>query len=225
MCSSIALISITNIACMKSVPGSKSYVASLLNFYIWHCLHENSSSQWVKCCFYAWFPVLTLPAWNPIQRVSHIQLYCLLFTANTVYMKFHPACESCAALLLDFYCWIFLHKILSREWVMGIFAWLLFLTMLAYNLMQEVSHMQLLCLISMPNNACIKSHLGCESYTASLLFFHCWHCLHKIPSSLWVMCSSFAWFLLLTMPVWILSRLWVMCSPFVWFLWLTTVSA
>jgi len=42
--------------------------------------------------------------------------------------------------------------------------------------------MQLLCLIPIANIACMKFHPGCEWCAASLLDFHCWHCLHEILS-------------------------------------------
>jgi len=134
------------------------------------------------CSCFAWFPLLTLPAWSPIQGVSHVQLLCFISTADIPCMNSHPVCESCAAALLDFYCWHSLHELPSSEWVM--------------------SYVQLLCLISIADIPCINSHPGSESCAAALLDFHCWYSLYELPSRMWVMCSCSAWFPLLTFPAW-----------------------
>ena len=229
----LCLISIADIACMKFHPGCESCAAPLLHFYCWHCLHEIPSRLWVMCSAFAWFPLLTLFVWNPIQTVSHVQHLCLISIADIACMKFiqavscvqhlclisitdiaciksHQGCEWCAAPLLDFHCWHCLHEILSREWVVcSSFAWFPLLTLPAWNLIQIVSPVQLLCLISIADIACMKFNPGCEFCAAPLLDFHCWHCLYAIPSSMWAVCSSSLWFLLLILQHEIPSSMWV----------------
>jgi len=173
------LILIANIACMKSHPDGELCAPSLLVFDCWHCLHEITSRWWVVCFFSAFFWLLTLPAWNPIQNVSwcapssldfdclheiSFRLWVMCFFFAWFWLLTLPACNPiqyvswCAPSLLDFYC---LHEIPSRMWV-GV-------------------HLLRLILI-----ACMKSHLGCELCASFLLNFDCWHCLHAIPSSMWV---------------------------------------
>jgi len=111
----ICLISIADIPCMNSHPGSESCVAALLDFHCWHFLHELPSRLWVMCSSSALFPLLTFPAWTPIQVVSDVQLLCLISIADITCMNSHPASESCAAALLDFHCWHYLHELPSSE--------------------------------------------------------------------------------------------------------------
>ena len=225
-------------------------------FHCWHCLHKIPSREWVICSSSAWFLLLTLTVWTSIQKVSHVQLLCLIYIANIVCttsiqivsymqpiyliyiddimcMNFHPASsewcaaplldlhcwhclhelqsslwEPCAALLCDFHCWYCLHELLCRKWaICSSFAWFLLLILLAWTPIQKVSHVQLLCLMSI-------AHIACS------------HCLHGLLSSLWVavqllclmsiahiacmgshpasewLCSSSVWCLLLTLPAW-----------------------
>ena len=65
-----------------------------------------------------------------------------------------------------------------------------------------MSHLHLLCFISIPDIACINSYPGCESPAPPLLDFHSWHCLYELLSRMWVICTSSAWFPFLTLPVW-----------------------
>jgi len=199
----LSLISIADISCMNSHPGCESCAAAQLGFHCWHFLHELSSSKLVMCSCSAWFPLLTFLAWTPIQQVSHVQLLCLISIADIPCMNSHLACESCAAALLDFHCWYSLHELPSSLWVMcSCSAWFPLLTFPAWTPIQCVSHVQLLCLISIADIPCMNSHLVCESCAAALLDFHCWHSLHELPSSEWVMCSCSAWFSLLTFTAW-----------------------
>ena len=192
---------------MNLYPGSESCAVPLLDFYCWHCLHELSSSLWVMCSSSAWFLLLTLPAWTFIQTVSHVQLLCLISIADIACMNSYPGCESCAAPLLDFHCWPCLHELIPRMWVMwSSLVWFPLLTLFAWTLIQYVSHVQLLSLISTADIVCMNSHPGCESWAAPQLDFHCWHCLHELSSRVWVMGSSSAWFLLLILPVWTLIQ-------------------
>jgi len=167
----LCLISIADNSYMKSHSGSELCASSLLNFHCWQCLHEIPSSMWVVCSSSAWFWLLTMPAWNPIQRVSCVCLLCSISIADNACMKSHPACESCAPPLLNFYCWQCLHEILSREWVVcASSAWFLLLTMPAWNPIQAVSCVHLLCLISITDNVCMKSHSACELCASSTQF-------------------------------------------------------
>ena len=199
----LCLISIADMACMKSHPGSECCAAALLGFHCWYGLHEIPSSMWVLCSFSAWFPLLTWPAWNPIQHVSAVLRLCLISIADMACMKSHPACECCAAALLGFHCWYGLHEISSRKWVVcHCSAWFPLLIWPAWNPIQQVSAVPLLCLISIADMACMKSHPASECCAAALLDIHCWHGLHEIPSSEWVLCRCSAWFPLLTLPAW-----------------------
>ena len=195
------------------------YAFSLLDLDHWHCLHKILFRQWVICSIFAWFWLLTLLVWNLIQTVSPVQLLCLISIADIAYMESHPVCESYAAPLLDFDYWHCLHGIPSSLWVLcSSFAWFQLLTLPAWNPIQSVSPVQLLFLISIADIACMKSHPGCESCAVPFLDFHCWHCLYKIPSRVWVLCS----FSLLSFHCWhclyeILSRVWVLCSSSAWF--------
>ena len=91
----------------------------------------------------------------------------------------------------------------SRKWVMcSSCAWFPMLTFPGWTPIQDVSHVQLLCLISIADIPWMNSHPASESCAAPVLGFHCWHSLDELPSSLWVMCSSCAWFPLLTFPAW-----------------------
>jgi len=111
----ICLLSIADITCMNSHPGSESCATHLFDFHCWHSLHELPSRKWVMCSCSAWFPLLTFPAWTPIQVVSDVQLLCLISIADITCMNSHPASESCAAALLDFHCWHYLHELPSSE--------------------------------------------------------------------------------------------------------------
>ena len=196
-------ISIADNACMNSHLACQSCAALLLDFSHWYCLHELSPRKWVMCSSSAWFPLLILSAWTCIQAVSHVQFLCLISIADIACMNSHPACESCAAPLLDFHCWHCLHELSSRLWVMcSSSAWFPLLTLPAWTLIKTVSHVQLLYLISIADLACMNSHQDSESCAAPLLDFHCWPCLHGLSSRLWVMCSSSAWFPFLTLPAW-----------------------
>ena len=193
------LISIADIACMNSYPGSESPASPLLDFHFWHCLHELLSSLW-GICTSAWFPLLILPAWTPIQAVSHLHLLCLISIPDIACMNSYPGSESSASPLLDFHSWHCLHELLSSLWVICISAWFPLLTLLAWTSIQEVSHLHLLCLISIADIAYMNSYPGSESSAPPLLDFHSWHCLHELLSSLWVICTSSAWFPFLTLP-------------------------
>ena len=133
--------------------------------------------MWVICTSSAWFPFLTLPAWTPIQDVSHLHLLCLISIPDIACMNFYPGSESSAPSLLDFHFWHCLHELLSREWVICTFAWFPFLTLPVWTPIQQVSHLHL-CLISIPDVACMNFYPVCES------------------------CGSLPWFLLLILPVW-----------------------
>ena len=168
-----------------------------------------------------------LPAWNPIQFVSCVHLLCLILIADVACMKSHPECELCAFPLLYFHCWHCMHEIPSSLWVVCISSagnfdywccpheipfrlwvvcissalfWLL--TLPAWNPIQAVSRVHLLCFILIADVVCMKSHLVCELCEPPLLYFDGWHCLHEIPSSLWVVCITSAWFSLLILPAW-----------------------
>jgi len=161
----LCLISNGNIACIKCHPESESCATPLLDFHCWHCLiifyagcesctvslldlqcwhclHEIPCRLWVLCSSFAWFPLLILFAWNPMQAVSPVQLVFLISIANIAYIKSHPESESCAA-LLDFHCQHCLHEISSRLWVVCSFsAWFWFLTYyLMYCLVCNYSNM------------------------------------------------------------------------------------
>ena len=125
----------------------------------------------------AGFTILTLIVWNLIQTVSCVQLFCLI----------------------SFYCWHCLYLILSSEWVVcSLSAWFLFLTLPAWNFIQLVSSVQILCLISISDISYMESHTVSQLWTAPLLNFHCWHCLHEILFRKWFIYSLSVWFTLLT---------------------------
>jgi len=218
------LILIADIACMKSHPECELCAPAVLDFDCWHCLHETPSRVWVVCTCPAWFWLLTLPAWNPIQGVSCVHLFCLTLIADIACMKSHLGSELCAPALLDFDCWHCLHEIPSRVWVVCTCpAWFWLLTLPAWNPIQRVSCVHLLCLILIADIACMKSHPESELCAPALLDFDCWHCLYEIPFREWVvfllglilivnivcikshsackLCVS-ASFCLLTLPVW-----------------------
>ena len=236
----MCLISIADIVCITSHPGSESCTAPVLDVHCWHCLNELPSSEWVMCSFCAWFPI-----------------------ADIALMNSHPGSEPCAAPVLDFYYWHCLHKISSSLWVMCNFCALFpLLTLPVWTLIQFVSHVQLLCFISIVDIACMNSHPVCESCASScalfplltlpawtliqfvshvqlmclistaditcmnyhpaselcaahMLDFHCWHCLHKLSSREWVMSASVldfcCWHYLHELP----SRQWDMCSIYI----------
>jgi len=197
------------------------------------------------------FFLLTLPAWNPFQGVSHMHLFYLISNADIACMKFYPGSELCVTLLrlisiadigcmkshlgsesymalVDFHCWHCLHKILSREWVMCSSSGLW--------------------LMSMADIPCMNFYPGSELCVAPLLDIHCWHCLHEILSRLWVhvwlffliSIADIIWMksypecelcaaLLVDFYCWhylheIPSREWVMCSSSAWLLLLLTLS-
>jgi len=161
--------------CWQCHPGSELCAPPLLNFHCWQCLHEIPSSSWVMCAFSAWFPSLTMSAWNPIQLVSRVCPLCLISIADNACMKSHPVCELCVPPLLDFHCWQCLYEISSSMWVMCTSsAWFPLLTMSLWNPIQNVSCVCLLCLISIADNACMKSHPECELWVPPLLDFHYW---------------------------------------------------
>ena len=194
----LCLIFISEIACIKSHPDCESCVAPLLDFYYWHYLYDLLSRLWVICSSLALFPFLTLFAWTSIQRVGCVQLLCLIFIADIVWMKSHPESELyaapsldfhywhyikphpesmlCEAPLLDFHCWYFLGDILSREWVICSFsARFLLLTLPAYTPIQEVSCVQLCaasCFMSIADILCINSYPESELCAAPLLDFY-----------------------------------------------------
>ena len=199
-----------------------------------------ASREWVMSSSCAWFPMLTFPGWTPIQDVSHIQLLCLISIADIPWMNSHPGCESYAAPVLDFHCWHSLDELPSRMWVMcSSCAWFLLLTFPAWTPIQDVSHVQLLCLVSFADIPWMNSHPSLWVMCSSCACFHCWHFLHELPSSLWVMCSSFAWFPLLTFLAWtpiqVVSHVQLLCliliadipcmkfHPECAFLWLSTL--
>jgi len=110
-------------------------------------------------------------------------------------------------------CWHCLHQIPSREWVVSAScARFRLLTLPASNPIQGVSREHLLCSISIADIACIKSHPDSESRAPPVLDFDCWHCLHQIPSSWWVVSASCVdfdcWHCLHQIP----SRKWVVCT-------------
>jgi len=110
-------ISITDIVCMKSHPGSELRAPPLLDFDHWHYLHEIPSREWVLCTSSTRFRLLTLPAWNSIQSVSHVHPLCSISITDIACMKSHPGSELCAPPLLDFNHWHCLHEIPFRMWV------------------------------------------------------------------------------------------------------------
>ena len=183
-------ILITDIACMKSHPVCESCTPPLLDSDHWHCLHEIPSRKWVLCapllldsdhrhCLHgipsrewvvcahsARFRSLTLPAWYPIQSVSHVRLLCSISITDIACMKFP-----------------------SRQWVVCTSsARFKSLTLPAWNTIQPVSHVRLLCSILITDTACMKSHPGSESCAPPLLGLNHWHCLYEIPFRMWV-CS------------------------------------
>ena len=134
--------------------------------------------------------------------MSHVQLLFLISIADIACMNSYPASESCAAPLLNFYCWHCLHELLSSKQVMcSSSAWSPLMTLLAWTSIQGVSLVQLLCLIFIADIACKNSYPGCESCIAPLLNFHCQHCLYEFLSRKWVSVPllnlSSAWFWLL----------------------------
>ena len=148
-----------------------------------------------------WFPLLTLSAWNLYPECESCA--ALLLGSIVDIANLYPGSESCVAPLLDSYCWHCLHEIPPRKQVLcSSFAWFLLLTLPAWNPIQKASCVQLLCLISTADISCMILYPESESYAAPLLDLHCWHCLHEIPSRLWVLCSFFAWFPLLTLLAW-----------------------
>ena len=190
---------------MNSYPGSESSAPPLVDFHSWHCLHELLSSLWVICTSSGWFLFLTLPAWTPIQFVSHLHLLWLISIADIAWMNSYPVCESSAPPLADFHCWHCLDELLSSEWVICTSSgWFPFLTLPAWTPIQLVSHhLHLLWLISISDIACMNSYPGSESLSAPpLVDFHFWHCLYELLSSLWVICTSSGWFPFLTLPTW-----------------------
>ena len=227
------VISIADIACMNSYAESEPYAALLLDFYCSYCLHELLSRKWVMCSFSAWCPLLTLPAhiacmgfYPACEWLCSSSAWCLLLTLPA-WGPIQPV-SGCAAPLFDVYCSHCLHGVPSRSWVA----------------------VQLLCLISIAHIACMGSHPDREllcSFSAwyllltlpawgpiqqvsccaaPLLDIYCSHCLHRVPSRMWVavqllclisiahiacmgshpahelLCSSSAWYLLLTLPAW-----------------------
>ena len=194
-------ISIPNITCMNSYPGSESSAPPLLDFHSWHCLHKLLSRQWVICTSSALFPFLTLPAWTSIQRVSHLHLLCYISIPDITCMNFYPVGELSAPPLLYFHCWYCLHELLSSGWVIcTCFALFPFLIMPAWTSIQAVSHLHLLCFISISDIACMNFYPASKLSAPPVLYFHSWHCLHKLLSSQWVICTSFALFPFLTLP-------------------------
>jgi len=197
----LCLISIADIACIKSHPAGELWVPPVLDFDCWHCLHQIPPSGWAMSASCALFWLLTLPASNPIQTVSRECLLCLMLIADIACIKSHPESESWAPPVLDFDCWHCLHQIPSSWWVVSAScAWFQLLTLPASNPIQFVSCEHLLCLISIADIACIKSHPVGELWAPPVLDFNCWHCLHQIPSRGWVVSASCAWFQLLTLP-------------------------
>lgn len=197
------LISVADIVCIHSYLESESCRAPLLDFYCWYCLYEILPRLWVVCSFFSLFLLLIFPASNTIQRVSYVQLLCLISIVDILCLKLYPESQLCIALLLDFYYWHCLleihaesglclashlyfhywhclHEMPSREWVISSSAWFPWLTF---------------------HQTSIKPHTDSALCAATLLDFHFWNCLYKIPFRLWVLCSS-AWFLLLTLLVW-----------------------
>jgi len=220
----LCLISIANIACMESYPASESYNIFLLNFLHWQFLHEIWSREWVACSFFAWFSCLMMPAWHLIQRVSFVQLLCLISMPDNACIKSHLVCELCAFPLLYFHGWQCMNEIPSSLWVRcSSFAWFLWLTMYACKFIQNVSHVQLLCLIAIADNTFMKSHTDCESCAAILLYFHCWQFLHEILSREWAICSFFGWFPLLTNSVWNPLQA-VSHVQFLWLIFMTDIA-
>ena len=175
----LCLISIIDIACIKCHPVCESCATSVLYFHCWHCLHELSFSLWVMCSSCALFPLLILPAWTLIQFVSHVQLMCLISTADITCMNYHPLSELCAAHMLDFHCWHCLHKLSSREWVMSASV----LNFCCWHYLHELPSRQW--------DMCCSCAAGC------VLFFHCWYCIHELLSRKWVIGSLWASFPLL----------------------------
>jgi len=175
----LCLILIADVACMKFHPGCELCAPPLLYFDCWYCLHEIPSRVWVVC------------------------LLCLIVITDIAYMKYHPGCvlfapllyfdcwhclheipgcELCAPPLLYFDCWHCLHEISSRVWVVctsSALCWLLML--LAWNPIQFVSCVHILCFILIADFAYMKSHPDCELCASPLLYFDCWHCLHWNP--------------------------------------------
>ena len=185
----LCLIFIVNIAWIKSHLESELYAALLFDFHCWQCLLETLSRKWVVFSFFALFPLLTLPAWNLVQRVSYVQLLCLISMANIASNPIQTVCYMQAA-LLDIYFWKFLYKILSRLWVLcSSFAWFLLLTLLIWPPIQVVSHVQLLCFIFIPDITHLNFYPESGFYAAFFLDFHYWHCLDEIPSREWAICS------------------------------------
>ena len=172
----IELIFSAEIACMNSHPVREWCAPPLLDFDHWHCLHEIPSRPWVVCASSARFRLLTLPAWNPIQRVSGVCLLCSILITDIACIKSHPGCEWCAPPLLDFDHWHCLHEIPSSMWVVcASSARFWSLTLPAWNPIQSVSGVRLLCSIAISDIACIKSHPGSEWCAPPLLDFDLWH--------------------------------------------------
>ena len=213
----LCLITIADLAwpCLHKIPSSLWVVctSSLLDFNHWPCLHKIWSRLWVVCTSSGSFQLLTLPTWNLIQGVSSVHLLCLLSINDFAFMKSYPVCELCAPLLLDVNHWHCLHEIPSREWVMCTSSawfqvltlpswipsrewvvctspWFQSLTLPSWNPIQEVSCVHHLCLISITDIACVKSHPESELCAPPLLDFNHWHCMHEIPSREWVVCPS-----------------------------------
>ena len=174
----LCLISIADIAWMKFYSESELYAAPLLYFYCyivcmesytesglctapffdcWHCLDEILSREWAMCSSFALFLLLILPAWNPIQKVSCIQLLYFISIADIACIKSYQGSKLCVDSLLHFHCWHCVHKISSSLWVIcSSLAWFLWLTLPIWTVIQEVSYVQLLCLIFVVDIVCIN---------------------------------------------------------------------
>ena len=178
------VISIADIACMNSYAESEPYAALLLDFYCSYCLHELLSRKWVMCSFSAWCPLLTLPAhiacmgfYPAHEWLCSSSAWCLLLTLPAWGLIQLVSC--CAAPLLDICCSHCLHGVPSRLWVA----------------------VQLLCLMSIADIACMNSHPECELLCSSCLNFIADIAgmnTHPVSES----CAAPAWFLLLTLPTW-----------------------
>ena len=76
-------------------------------------------------------------------------------------------------------------------------AWFQSLTFPAWNPIQAVSSVHFLCLISITDISCMKSHPDSELCAPPLLDFNHWNSLHEIPFRKWAVCPSAQFWLLI----------------------------
>ena len=126
MCKLMYFISVADIACMNSYLVCESFAAHVLDFYCWHYMHELPSSKWAMCSSYAWFPLHKLSSREWVMSAS----------------------------VLDFCCWHYLHELPSRQWDMcSSCAQFTLLTLHTWTPIQKVSHVQVVCFVSIADIA------------------------------------------------------------------------